>query len=191
MSYPFLMHAMTTKGMSEDWAYYFQHLYPYPTEGAAPTGKANGKWGDDTHPSDNKLGYSDKFTKAIKPSGFHTYANHNFQNLSPDEVYQDDLENFGHGPTQEAGPVYDNYIVITPQPKVIQDRVVEDAASDRGSGSGALPGSADAGDFWCFRGGHAACKRAADLAIPADGQADCAARGVSSSDRSSSRGRRS
>ena len=110
-----------------------------PTEGAAPTGKgkANGKWGDDTHPSDNKLGYSDKFTKAIKPSGFHTDANHNFQNLSPDEVYQDDLENFGHGPTQEAGPgvatptqVYDNYIVITPQPKVVQERVVDQASTD-------------------------------------------------------------
>ena len=153
MSYPFLMHAMTTKGMSEDWAYYFQHLYPYPTEGAAPTGKANGKWGDDTHPSDNKLGYSDKFTKAIKPSGFHWDANHNFQNLSPDEVYQDDLENFGHGPTQEAGPgvatptqVYDNYIVITPQPKVIQDRVVEDAASDNliGHSKCQIIGSCDA-----------------------------------------------
>merc|ERR1719345_432294 len=82
MSYPFLMHAKTTKGMSEDWGYYFQHLYPYPTEGAP-----NGKWADDTHPSDNKLGYSAVFKKAIKPSGFHTNANVNFQNLSPDEVH--------------------------------------------------------------------------------------------------------
>ena len=134
MSYPFLMHAKTTKGMSEDWGYYFQHLYPYPTEGAP-----NGKWADDTHPSDNKLGYSAVFKKAIKPSGFHTNANVNFQNLSPDEVHQDDMENWGHGPTQEAGSgvagpatpvVYDNYIVITPQPKVIRDRVVEQAATD-------------------------------------------------------------
>jgi hypothetical protein len=132
MSYPFLMHAKTTKGMSEDWGYYFQHLYPYPTEGAP-----NGKWGDDTHPSDNKLGYSDVFKKAIPPSGFHGDANANFQNLSPDEVYQDDMENWGHGPTQEAGsgvatPAqnYTNYIVITPQPKVIRDRVVEQAATD-------------------------------------------------------------
>merc|ERR1719162_1596332 len=126
------MHAKTTKGMSEDWGYYFQHLYPYPTEGAP-----NGKWGDDTHPSDNKLGYSDVFKKAIPPSGFHGNANANFQNLSPDEVHQDDMENWGHGPTQEAGPGvatpaqnYTNYIVITPQPKVIRDRVVEQAATD-------------------------------------------------------------
>jgi hypothetical protein len=132
MSYPFLMHAKTTKGMSEDWGYYFQHLYRYPTEGAP-----NGKWGDDTHPSDNKLGYSDDFTKAIKPSGFHTDANHNFQKLEPSEVYQDSMENWGHGPMQEAGSgvatpakVYDNYIVITPQPKVVRDRVVEQAATD-------------------------------------------------------------
>jgi hypothetical protein len=56
----------------------------------------------------------------------------------------DDIENYGHGPgSSEAGgiaeagsgdanpgKVYDNYIVLTPQPKVIRDRIVEQAATD-------------------------------------------------------------
>ena len=140
MSYPFLMHAKTTKGMSEDWAYYFQHLYPYPKDSfnAPLDAQPNGEWAVDTHPSDIKLGYADKFSKAIKPGGFYADANTNFKNSSPDEVHEDDIETWGHGPTQEAdsgvaatpAQVFDNYIVITPQPKVIRDRVVEQAATD-------------------------------------------------------------